>query len=131
MHYSSKRHCSRSRVWEGTVATITMASPYAHKKREALHIKGTVVNISASGMFLRTSDYVPFSVTADITINFDPGSDSTDFTLKATGKAVRREKNGVGFLFTSIDIARLMHCIIRKMNQTDAVPSLNSCQMAG
>jgi len=77
-----------------------------------------MIRSSTGGMFLKTKESVPVSSKAEIIIKFDPASSSSDLCVKAHGKVVRVDENGVGIKFTSIDMAELHQCIIKKMNKS-------------
>jgi len=111
------RKASRKKVWDDTEATIKVDDPFNSGSRQTITIKGIVGNLSTGGMFLKTQESVPVSSKAEILINFDPASSSSDLSLKAYGEIVRAVENGVGIRFTTIDMAALQHCIIKKMNK--------------
>jgi len=113
----NNRKFSRKKVWQDTEATIKMDDPFSVGSRKTLIIKGIVDNLSTGGMFLKTEESVPVASNAEITINFDPDTSSSDLTVKAFGKIVHAAENGVGIEFTSINMAELQQCIIKKMNK--------------
>jgi len=117
MNDVNNRKSSRKKVWQDTEATIKMDDPFSIGSRKTLTIKGIVDNLSTGGMFLKTAESVPLTSKAEITINFDPASSSSDLSVKAYGKIVHSTENGVGIEFTSIDMAELQQCIIKKMNK--------------
>jgi len=114
MNDENNRESTRKKVWQDTEATIKMDDPFSVGSRKTITIKGIVGNLSTGGMFLKTGESVPLSSKAEIIIDFDPGS-STLF-IKAYGKIVHVDEMGVGIEFTSIDMAELQQCIIKKMN---------------
>ena len=117
MDSSNKRNSTRSRAWKDTEATIkVMDSSSDFGTRKTISINGIVDNIGSSGMFLKTTDFIPVPSIADIIINFDPNSNSNDNSIIATGETIRVTKKGVGIKFLSIDISELQRCIINKMN---------------
>ena len=79
-------------------------------------VKGIVDNLSTGGMFLKTREVVPVLSKAEIIINFDPASGSSDLSVKAYGETVHQAENGIGIKFTSINLAELQQCIVKKMN---------------
>ena len=117
MNDINNRKFSRKKVWQDTEATIKMDDPFSIGSRKTLTIKGIVDNLSIGGMFLKTEESVPVESKAEITINFDPASSSSDLSVKAYGKIVHAVENGVGIEFTSINMEELQQCIIKKMNQ--------------
>ncbi|MBC2717311.1 MAG: PilZ domain-containing protein [Desulfobacteraceae bacterium] len=117
MNNVNNRKFTRKKVWQDTEATIKVDDPFSAGSRKTLTIKGIVDNLSTGGMFLITEESVPVSSKAEITINFDPASSSSDLSVKAYGKTVHSAENGVGIEFTSINMAELQQCIIKKMNQ--------------
>jgi hypothetical protein len=117
MNDVNNRGTSRKKVWQDTEATIKVDDPFSAGSRKTMIIKGIVDNLSTGGMFLKTKESVPVSSKAEILINFDPVSNSSDLCVKAYGEIVRVAENGVGIKFTSIDMAELQQCIIKKMNQ--------------
>jgi len=112
------RKYTRSSVWTATDATIKIKENMTFDKKKHLTVKGKVENLGASGMFLLTKEQVPVPATAEITINFDNGSNLPDLLMTASGKTVRLGKNGVGIKFTSIDLSKLQKCIIQKINDS-------------
>lgn len=117
MNDVNNREYSRKKVWQDTEATIKVDDPFSTDSRKTMTIKGIVENLSTGGMFLKTEELVPVSSKVEITINFDPASGSTDLSVKAYGETVHLAKNGVGIKFTSINMAELQQCIIKKMNK--------------
>lgn len=117
MSDEDNRKFSRKKVWKDTEATIKVNDPFSDGSRKTISIKGIVDNLSTGGMFLNTQETVPVSSNAEITINFDPVSGSTDLSVKAFGEIVYSVENGMGIKFTSIDMAELQQCIIKKMNK--------------
>jgi len=103
-----------------------MTDPYASESRRKIKIKGSVENISSSGLFFNTFEYIPDTGSADILIDFDPNANSSKFWLKVTGKIIRTERSGVGIQFTSIDIMKLKQCIINKLNKRVKIRKFNS-----
>jgi len=116
MSFSKKRRTTRSKVWQNTEATIKVSDPNDFSARRTISIKGNVDNIGSSGMFLRTTEYIPVFSKADIIINFDPNSNSRDYSISALGETIRVTKNGAGIKFLSIDMSKLQQCLINKMN---------------
>ena len=117
MNDENNRKFTRKKVWQDTEATIKVNDPFGGGSRKTLTIKGIVDNLSTGGMFLKTDESVPVSSKAEIIINFDPVSGSTDLSVKASGEIVHSVEDGVGIKFTSIDLAELQQCIIKRMNQ--------------
>ena len=117
MNDENNRKFSRKKVWQDTEATIKVNDPFNDGSRKTMTIKGIVDNLSTGGMFLTTNEPVPVSTKAEITINFDPVSGSSDLSVKALGEIVHSVENGVGIKFTSIDMVELQQCIIKKMNK--------------
>lgn len=117
MNDENNREFTRKKVWQDTEATIKVNDPFSEGSRKTMTIKGIVDNLSTGGMFLKTAESVPVSSIAEIIINFDPVSGSSDFSVKAVGEIVYAVENGVGIKFTSIDMAELQQCIIKKMNK--------------
>jgi predicted enzyme related to lactoylglutathione lyase len=116
MNDVNNRKFSRKKVWEDTEATIKVDDPFGGGSRKTMTIKGIVDNLSTGGFFLKTEESVPVSSKAEILINFDPISNAADLSVKATGEIVHAADNGVGIQFTSINMAELQQCIIKKMN---------------
>lgn len=117
MSNDNNRKYSRKKVWADTEATIKLNDPFSTGSRKTISITGIVDNLSTGGMFLKTVESVPIASKAEITINFDPASGSSDLSVKAFGETVHASENGVGIKFTSIDMAELQQCIINKMNK--------------
>lgn len=117
MSDENNRKFSRKKVWQDTEAIIKVNDPFSDGSRKTMTIIGIVDNFSAGGMFLKTDESVPVSSKAEIIINFDPASGSTDLSVKAFGEIVYSVENGVGIKFTSIDMAELQQCVIKKMNK--------------
>lgn len=111
------RKTSRKIVWDDTEATIIVDDPFTSGSRKTITIKGIVGNLSSGGMFLNTQESVPVSSKAEILIKFDPASSTSDLSVKAYGEIVRAVENGVGIKFTTIDMAALQQCIIKRMNK--------------
>lgn len=116
MDFSNKRNGIRSLVWQDTEATLTVIDSSDLGTRRPISINGIVDNIGSNGMFLKTTDFIPVPSKADIIINFDPNSNSKDYSVIASGETIRVTKNGVGIKFSSIDISELQRCIINKIN---------------
>jgi len=116
MNEVNNRKFSRKKVWQDTEATVKVDDPFSAGSRRTMTIKGIVENLSTGGMFLQTHEVVPVSCKAEITINFDPASGSSDLCVKAYGETVHQAENGIGIKFTSINMAELQQCIVRKMN---------------
>ena len=116
MNGENNRKSTRKKVWEDTEATIKVDDPFAGGSRKTITIKGIVDNLSTGGMFLRTKETVPALSKSEITINFDPVSNTSDLVVKALGEIVYACDSGMGIKFTSIDMAELQQCIIKKMN---------------
>ncbi len=117
MNDVNNRKYSRKKVWHDTEATIKLDDPFSGGARKTMTIKGIVENLSTGGMFFKTAESVPVLSKTEIIINFDPASSSTDLSVKAYGETVHAAENGVGIKFTSIDMAELQQCIIKKMNK--------------
>ncbi len=117
MNDENNRKTSRKKVWQDTEATIRVDDPFSTGSRKTMTITGIVDNLSTGGMFLKTLEPVPVSLKAEIIINFDPASGSSDLSVKAIGETVHAAENGVGIKFTSIDLTELQQCIINKMNK--------------
>jgi hypothetical protein len=116
MDFSNKRNSTRGRTWQDTEATLTVIDSSDFGTRKTISINGIVDNIGSNGMFLKTTDFIPIPSKADIIINFDPNSNSKDYSIIASGETIRVTKKGVGIKFSSIDISKLQRCIINKMN---------------
>ncbi len=114
MNDINNRESTRKKVWQDTEATIKMDDPFSAGFRKTISINGIVENLSTGGMFLKTGESVPVSSKVEIIIDFDPGS--SNFSVKAYGKIVHVDEMGVGIEFTSIDMAELQQCIIKRMN---------------
>jgi hypothetical protein len=114
------RKVTRSQVWPETEATLKIADGFNKNSRALLTIKGSVSDLGSSGMFLITPELVPVPVKAEITIDFDPSSNSkSKLIITAMGETVRMAPEGVGIKFTSIDLVKLQQCIVSKMNKTE------------
>jgi hypothetical protein len=120
MIQKNKRRNTRSQVWPDTEATIKVAEAFGSNSRRHIVIKGKVVNLGASGMFLQTNEIVPVSSQADIIINFDPGSTISGLVLRTSGQVIHSTPDGIGIRFTSIDLAKLQKCIVGKMNKLES-----------
>jgi len=105
MNDVNNRKASRKKVWQDTEATIKVDEPFSTGSRKTMSITGIVENLSTGGMFLKTEEPVSVLSKAEITINFDPVSNSSDLSVKAYGEIVHLTDNGVGIKFTSIDMA--------------------------
>lgn len=116
----NKRKNTRTQVWPDTEATIKVAEAYGADSRRHIMVKGKVVNLGSSGMFLETDEIVPISAHADIIINFDPDSSTSGLVIRASGQIVHSTKEGIGIRFTNIDLAKLQKCIIGKMNKIES-----------
>jgi len=119
-NYRYKRKSTRSRTWPETEATIKfleLVSATETSKKKS--ITGGVVDLGASGMFLKTSEVVPTQADVEIEIRFDPESKSSKLRLHASGKTIRSGGNGIGIEFKSIDLTRLQKCIIEKMHRAE------------
>jgi hypothetical protein len=103
-----------------------MADPYASASRSKLKVQGSVENISSSGMFLNTFEYLPIHGRADILIDFYPDANSPEFSLEVKGIVIRMEKYGVGIRFTSINTIKLKQCIINRLNKGVEISPSNS-----
>lgn len=114
MDYSKKRNSIRNEAWQDTVATIKVINSSSFGSRKTISIKGIVDNISSTGLFLKTNNFIPIHTLAGIIIDFDPNSKKN--SVIALGETIRVTKNGVGIKFTSIDISALQRCIINKIN---------------
>jgi len=117
MHKINKRKSTRSQTWPDTQATIKVADAYGRSTRSYLTITGVVQNLGANGFFLETDEIVPVPAMTDIIIDFDPVSESSALTVRASGETVHLSKGGIGIRFTSIDLGKLQKCIIAKMNK--------------
>jgi hypothetical protein len=117
MNDENNREFTRKKVWQDTEATIKVNDPFSGGSRKTMSITGIVDNLSTGGMFLKTEESVPISSKAEIIINFDPASTSSDLSVKANGNIVHTAENGLGIKFTSINMTELQQCIIKKMNQ--------------
>lgn len=117
MNEENNRKFLRKKVWDDTEATMKVDDPFSSGSRQTITIKGIIGDLSTGGMFLKTQDSVPVSSKAEIIINFDPASSSSDFSLKAHGETVHITENGVGVRFTTIDLEKLQKCIIKRMNK--------------
>lgn len=116
MNDTNFRKATRSRVWHDIEATLKVSQMY-RKSRSFLTIKGAVSDLGAGGMFLMTPEDAPVPAKAEITIDFDPSSKSTDTKIKALGETVRLTNEGIGIRFTFIDLSQLQQCIIYRMNK--------------
>ncbi len=113
-----KRKNTRSQVWQDLEATIKVNDPFGEEGgRKILSFSGGVGDLGGTGMFLRTMEAVPVPAKAEITIDFDP-SNKGGLTISAMGETVRSAADGVGIRFTAIDLTRLQHCILTRMNQS-------------
>ncbi len=126
MMHRNKRRNTRSQVWPDTEATIKVAEAYGADSRRHIIIKGKVVNLGSSGMFLETDEIVPIDAKAEIIINFDPESTTSALVIRTTGQIVHSTKEGIGIRFTSIDLAKLQKCIIGKMNKLEGSSSMTA-----
>ena len=118
MGVPNKRKSTRSRVWKDTEATIDVIDTSTFGQRKPICINGIIDNIGSCGLFLKTTDFIPVPSKADIIIDFNPNSNSNDYSVIATGETIRVTKKGVGIKFSSIDMIELQRCIINKMNIT-------------
>jgi hypothetical protein len=112
----NSRKVTRSPVWPETEATLTYMDKTNMKTHNQLSIRGGVGDLGSSGMFFLTKEDIPLNTKVDIAINFDPGAESLELTLSASGKTVRSTKDGVGIKFTAIDLNQLQKCIISRLN---------------
>jgi hypothetical protein len=120
MIQKNKRRNTRSQVWPDTEATIKVAEAFGSDSRRHIVIKGKVVNLGSSGMFLETNEIVPVSAPADIIINFDPESTTSGLVIRTSGQVIHSTTEGIGIRFTSIDLAKLQKCIVGKMNKLES-----------
>jgi len=123
MIQKNKRRNTRSQVWPDTEATIKVAEAFGSDSRRHIIIKGKVVNLGSTGMFLQTNEIVPVSSPADIIINFDPESTVSGLVLRTSGHVIHSTPEGIGIRFTSIDLAKLQKCIVGKMNKLESESS--------
>ncbi|MGM0452129.1 MAG: PilZ domain-containing protein [Thermodesulfobacteriota bacterium] len=113
-----KRKNTRSQVWQDLEATIKVNDPFGGSvARKILTVSGAVLDLGGTGMFLKTRENVPVPAKAEITIDFDP-SGNGNLTISAMGETVRSTADGVGIRFTTIDLTRLQHCIMARMNRS-------------
>jgi len=120
-----KRRYTRSLVWPNTEATIKVQDIFSNSKKKNIKIKGEIENLGSSGMFVLTNEPIPVPATAEITINFDSESNTSDMLMTASGKTVRMTSKGVGIKFTAIDLSKLQKCIIQKINDS----SISECDI--
>lgn len=118
MEPSCRRMTTRSRAWPETRATVEVNDIWDVDGQRSIRVSGTVIDIGSKGLFLKTEEYVPASKSARITIIFDP--ESPEGRLNASGEIVRSDAEGVGILFTAIDLGRLQKCIITRLNRGDS-----------
>ena len=111
MKDSHYRKVTRSEVWAGIEATLRATSKPSYIAR------GTVRDLGSKGMFLLTKDPVHLDSIGDITIDFDPQSDSPKYKITALCKTIHRTEEGVGIKFTSINLSKLQECIVSKINE--------------
>lgn len=111
------RKSTRSAVWSNTAATIELQDPFEAKLKKKMTIKGDVRDLGAEGMFLVSGEMIPLEARADILIDFDT-SNPGKILLRAAGKIVRMNADGVGIRFTRINLAELQRCISMRMNSS-------------
>ncbi len=70
-------------------------------------IKGTVDNISLSGMFIKIDEKISQGETINFTISL--AGVSSNLILKLCGKVVRITPEGVGVLFKKMDLESFIH----------------------
>ncbi len=121
INYRQKRKSARSRAWPETEASIKFFELTGSNKARKKTITGRVIDLGASGMFLKTTETVPIHSDVDIEIRFDPKSESSDLMLHARGKTTRLCREGVGIEFKSIDLGRMQKCIIEKMHRVEKI----------
>ncbi|MFW6011364.1 MAG: PilZ domain-containing protein [Desulfosalsimonas sp.] len=109
------RKNTRTRPWPDTKATIKVPDPLS-AVRKILTITGKVSDLGGHGLFLVTNESVPVPAKAEILIDFDPSRPGT-LTIEALGEIVRSAENGVGIMFTTINMERLQDCILARMNR--------------
>lgn len=119
MKKTNKRKNTRSQTWPDTKATIKVEEAYGSGSRSRITVTGVVQNLGASGFFLQTEETLPLLAKADILIDFDSASESSNLTVRAAGETVHMTMRGVGIRFTSIDLNKLQKCIVGKMNKLE------------
>ena len=112
----SRRKTTRTQAWRDTRATVELIHSESLNGEKSLRISGQVENIGAGGMFLHTDNYVPVPSKADIFISFDSEAEVPLLDVSAKGRIIRRSEDGVGIKFTYINLAKLQHCIITRLN---------------
>lgn len=113
---NNMRKSTRSAVWKNVAATITMQDPFESKSKRVT-IKGDVLDLGADGMFFASGERIPLEARADILIDFDTSNPGKNL-LRAEGKVVRMNTDGVGIHFTRINLAELQRCITARMNSS-------------
>lgn len=114
---NNMRKSTRSAVWENVAATIDIQDPFETKSKKRVTIKGDVRDLGAEGMFFVSREMIPLEARADILIDFDT-SNPGKILLRAAGKVVRMNADGVGIHFTRINLAELQRCITARMNSS-------------
>ena len=99
-----RRKTTRTKLWFDSVAYV---------ESEYGVIKGSVRNLGAKGMFLKTKDRFPENSDVEITILFRTKVPSELSRIK--GKVVRTSYKGMGIAFTEIDLAKFRKCMISIM----------------
>ena len=64
-------------------------------------------NVSVSGLFVTTDEDFPIGTHCDIHIQL--GGDADGPSIKVKGKVVRKDRNGVGISFESVDVDSFIH----------------------
>lgn len=70
-------------------------------------IQGEVINLSLTGMFLKTTEKIPVNTKTSITL-FLIGSTS-ELKIQLTGIVIRTEKKGIAIQFKEIDLDSFIH----------------------
>ena len=116
----SSRNACRSRTWPDTRATIELYDFICLDGRKMIRLSGSVTDIGADGMFLKTEEDIPVPARAKIVLCFDPNAKRPVLLVPAEGKVIRKTGSGIGIYFTHIDLMRLQRCIVAKMNMAEA-----------
>ena len=117
MRNTNNRSVTRCKVCTDTQVTVNVSEAFDHGNW-SFTVKGTIKDIGERGLFLMTPEVVPVPAKGKITIDFEPGSPSDNFKIRALGETVHATNEGVGIRFTYVNLPKLQQCIVSKMNKT-------------
>jgi len=99
-----RRRATRTQLWFDSEAIVTF---------EYGKIRGKVDNLSAKGMFIETSQHIPEYSEVTIKIIFKSKIPSEISGIK--GNVIWSRGQGMGILFTEIDLDRFRECMSSMM----------------